>query len=244
MYNLGTPPVLREVSFRADRISHKIASAILPSAGPFPSTTWERAGQGPAVAGPRTTGRSSLQRGFTLIEMIMVLVIMAIMAGLSMPAVESAFTEQAVRKDTHQLALMVKTAMIQSVEQHRPYVIELTASTMALHPEGQAAADPDTDDPTDPTTTPDNNADGDGSNNLAPVDVSLTTQLDPPNQLMIPDPVKADSWIAMPDGTQWVFQPGELCPATRVRLKRGEAYLEMSFSALTGNVENEMSYMP
>lgn len=185
------------------------------------------------------------QRGFTLLEMVMVLVIIAIMAGLSMPAMQSAFTEQAVRKDTHQLALMVKTAMIQSAEQHRPYVIDLTATTMALHPEGEAPADPDvsagTNDDMSPAT--DDN-DAAANNDSAPIDVELTTNLDPPNQLLIPDPQKADAWVAMPDGTEWVFQPGELCPATRVRLKRGEAWLEMSFSALTGNVENETNYLP
>jgi len=176
---------------------------------------------------------------FTLLEMMMVLFIIAIMAGLSMPAIESAFTEQAVRKDTHQLALMVKTAMIQSAEQHRNYVIDLTSTTAALHPQGEAPADPDAPDATDNAST-----DADSSTNAAPVDVELTTNLAPPNKLFIPDPVKADSWIEMPDGTQWVFQPGELCPATRVRLKRGEAWLEMSFAALTGNVENETDYLP
>jgi len=249
--HLGRSPVLREISFRADRVGNVIASAILLSAGPFPSATWERGSKGPAIAGPRTTGQAhlpvSLQSGFTLIEMIMVLVIIAIMAGLSMPAMQSAFTEQAVRKDTHQLALMVKTAMIQSNEQHRPYVIDLTATSMALHPEGQAAADPDDDTTTtnsDAPATTDINQDADGSNNVAPIDVELTTTLDPPNQWQIADPQKTDAWIAVPDGTQWIFQPGELCPATRVRLKRGDAWLEMSFAALTGNVENETNYLP
>ena len=167
----------------------------------------------------------------------MVMVIMAIMAGLAMPAVESVFTEQGIRKDSHQLALMVKTAMIQSAEQHRNYVIDLTSTTMALHPEGAPPADADA-----PTT--DDAPDADSSTNAAPVDVEVTTTLDPPNQLLTPDPAKADSWIAMPDGTEWVFQPGELCPATRVRVKRGEAWLEMSFAALTGNVENEADYLP
>jgi len=167
----------------------------------------------------------------------MVLLIIAIMAGLSMPAMQSAFTEQAIRKDTHQLALMVKTAMIQSSEQHRSYVIDLTATSMALHPEGQTPADADA-----PLTADD--ADADDSTNVAPVDVELTTTLNSPNQLLIPDPDKAGSWVAMPDGTEWVFEPGELCPATRVRLKRGDAWLEMSFAALTGNVENEADYLP
>ena len=63
-------------------------------------------------------------------------------------------------------------------------------------------------------------------------------------KLLTPDPQKTDGWLAMPDGTQWVFQPGELCPATRVRLARGDAWVEMSFNALTGNVENEGANFP
>jgi hypothetical protein len=168
----------------------------------------------------------------------MVLFIIALLFGLSLPAMQSAFTEQAVRRDSHQLALMVKTAMIQSAEQHRPYVIDLTGTTMALHPVGEAAADPDAADS-------DSSAATDGTANAAgPVDVEVTSNLDPPNKFVVPDPQKANAWISMPDNTSWTFQPGELCPATQVRLTRGDAYLEMSFNALTGNVENESTYLP
>jgi prepilin-type N-terminal cleavage/methylation domain-containing protein len=181
--------------------------------------------------------RAHSRHGFTLLEMLMVLLVIAILAGLSMPAMESAFTEQAVRKDTHQLALMVKTAMIQSAEQHRTYIIDLTDTTMALYPQGAAAADPD-------ASSSSTSDDDDASNNSAPVDVEVSSKLDPPNQLLAPDAIKTDAWNPMPPDTQWVFQPGELCPATRVRLKRGDAWLEMSFNALTGNVENEANYFP
>jgi len=174
--------------------------------------------------------------GFTLLEMIMVLVIIGILAGLSLPAMQSAFVEQGVRKDAHQLALMVKTAMIQSADQHRAYVIDLANTTMALHPVGETPADPDA-----PASTDDDDA---AAANSAPAGVEVTSELDAPNKLLTPDPNKTDAWIDMPDGTQWVFQPGELCPATRVRLTRGNAWLEMSFDALTGNVENEATYFP
>ena len=166
----------------------------------------------------------------------MVLFIIALLFGLTMPAIQSAFVEQAVRRDAHQLALMVKTAMIQSAEQHRPYVIDLTAVTMALHPVGKAPADPDTSPSAD-------DADAAPANS-AMVDVAVTSELAPPNQLLAPDPQKPDAWVAMPSGTQWIFQPGELCSAPRVRLARGQAWLEMSFDALTGNVENETDSLP
>jgi len=165
----------------------------------------------------------------------MVLFIIAILAGLSMPAIQSAFVEQAVRRNAHQLALMVKTAMIQSAEQHRAYAIDLTDTTMALHPLGEAPAEPD--------ASSSANDDDDTANNSATQDVEVISDLDPPNKLLTPDPQKTDAWIDMPP-TSWVFQPGELCPATRVRLTRGDAWLEMSFDALTGNVENETNYLP
>ena len=74
-------------------------------------------------------------------------------------------------------------------------------------------------------------------------EVNVANDFDPPNRLLAPDPLKANAWVAMPP-TTWIFQPGELCPAPRVRLARGEAWLEMSFDALTGNVENETNSLP
>jgi type II secretory pathway pseudopilin PulG len=179
--------------------------------------------------------RSAVRRiGFTLLEMCMVLFIIALLFGVTMPAMQSAFTEQHMRKDTHQFALMVKTAMIQSAEQHRAYVIDLTSTSMALHPMGEAAKEADT------SSSDDSDA---AANNPVTEDVEVTSEFDPPNKLLIPDPQKANAWIDMPP-TSWIFQSGELCPATRVRLKRGEAYLEMSFNALTGNVDKEGAYLP
>jgi len=194
---------------------------------------------GPAVAfrgGKRC--RLPGKSGFTLLEMCIVLLIIAMLFGLATPALQSAMTEQKVRADSHQLALMVKTAMIQSGEQHRAYDIDLTATTMALHPAGVAAADADdsSDDSTD--------ADTDASTQTVQPNVSVTSNLDPSNKLLVPDPTKADAWIPMPDGTEWVFQPGDLCPATVVRFGHGDAWIQLTFDALTGNVSNETYSLP
>jgi len=175
------------------------------------------------------------QGGFTLLEMCIVLFIIVLLLGVMVPAVESARVEKAVRDDAQQLSLMVKTAMLQSSEEHRPYVIDLSATSMALHPLGVepvASADPASTNGA-VAATEDSSVDG----------VETTTQLNDPDQLMTPDPVKANVWIAMPP-TSWVFQPDELCPVPRVRLSRGDSWVEMGFNALTGNVEDETAYFP
>jgi prepilin-type N-terminal cleavage/methylation domain-containing protein len=188
--------------------------------------------------------RVSCARGFTLLEMCIVLLIIALLAAATMPAFESAINEHRVREDGHQLALMVRTAMIQSAEQHRPYVIALTANTMSLHPVGEENA-----------PAQDSDAalfkDSGGTNADHPVEdvitenVDVEKQLEDTNKLEAPDPGKANAWIDLPaDGTQWIFQPGELCPATPIRVASGDAYLEMNFEALTGNIESEKSYFP
>jgi hypothetical protein len=143
--------------------------------------------------------------------------------------------------------------MIQTAEQNRPYVIDLSGTTMALHPQGETAAAPSDGDDDSTSGDADTGANATAGPNvdqngvlqkITPVDVTLTTTIDPPNQLQAPDPQKANAWIAMPDNTEWVFQPGELCPATQVRLARGDAWVQLNFNVLTGNVEDETSYIP
>jgi prepilin-type N-terminal cleavage/methylation domain-containing protein len=195
---------------------------------------------GPAGEEGRIFNRARA-RGFTLLEMCIVLLIIALLLGVTLPALHTAFEEQAVRRDSHQLALMVKTAMIQTSEQHRPYVIDLSGSTLALHPLG-ATATATTDTVTDANLFADSGSTVEGGPTMD--DVTASDNLDSLNKLLAPDTSKPDAWIDMPDGTSWVFQPGELCPATRVRLSRGDSWLEMSFNALTGNVEKETTYFP
>jgi len=166
------------------------------------------------------------QGGFTLLEMCIVLFIIALLTGIMIPSIQSAMTEQSVRNDSRQMALMVRTAMLQSSEQHRPYVITLTAKSMELHPFGNAARD-----------------DNASTSDAAPEDVVVSRQLDSANKLVVPNPDKPNVWIAMPE-TSWIFRPGELCPATRIRLQRGTSWLELDFNALTGNVEKESTYFP
>jgi hypothetical protein len=63
------------------------------------------------------------------------------------------------------------------------------------------------------------------------------------NTLQFPDAEKKNKWETLPS-VSWTFNPNGLCPLPRVRLVRGGAYVEMSFNALTGDVEDESLYIP
>lgn len=174
------------------------------------------------------------RRGFTLLEVCIVLFIIAILLGAMMPSIQSAFAENALRADARQLSLLVKTGMLHSNDQGQDYVLDLTAASMDLHPAGVVRKEDD---------APETDKDETSDSSLAADQVLEPYHLDSANKLLIPDPKKASAWMAMP-ATSWLFRPGELCPATRVRLLRGKAWVEVSFNALTGNVENETAYIP
>lgn len=182
-----------------------------------------------AVSDRRSSG------GFTLLELCIVLILIALLIGSFVPSITTALTEQSIRNDSHQLALMVKTGMIQSGEQNRAYALDFTASSMTLHP----AANTEEAKTLFPSLTQKNDDDAPG-----PVAVEMTCQLNNPTKMVVPDPQKKNAWKPMPKTMTILFRPGELCPLQTVRFTRGEAYIEESFNALTGNVENEETYIP
>jgi prepilin-type N-terminal cleavage/methylation domain-containing protein len=175
--------------------------------------------------------------GFTLLELCIVLLIVGILLGAMIPAIHSAFVESGVRADARQLSLLVKTAMLQSADQDRNYVLDLSTGSLDLHPAGITAKDDDAASSSADTEK----AEADESS--VSDDADIACRIDRANRLLVPDPKKEGAWINI-QATSWLFQPGDLCPATRVRLARGSSYLEMSFNALTGNVENETAYFP
>ncbi len=164
----------------------------------------------------------------------MVLFILALLAGAAMPAMDSAFTEQELRTDAHQFSLMVKTAMIKSGEQNRPYVLDLAGKDILLQPVGMEEKAP--------TMTP-SFLPARSDPDAAPTLENVTMDLKLTNGFLLPDAKKKDTWDPV-SSERWTFQPSNLCPLPRVRLARGRAWIEMSFNALTGNVEDEATFIP
>ncbi len=108
--------------------------------------------------------------------------------------------------------------MQQSLHEHRGSTLTLTPSSVTLDSTG-----------TDPAADPD-----------APA--PITHDLLSSNKIFFPDP-QTSKWTSAPEQS-WVFESGQLCPVPRLRLVHGDAWLEMSFNPLTGNVEDETSTVP
>jgi prepilin-type N-terminal cleavage/methylation domain-containing protein len=161
----------------------------------------------------------SAARGFTLLEMCIVLFIIALLASAAMPALSSAFNERALRNDSQAFSVMVKTAMIRSSEEQRPYVISLEGKNLLMEPAPAAIAE----------------------DSAAPTDETQTQTLG--NALKFPDATKKNAWNSLRAVT-WTFEPNGLCPLARVRFERGASHIELGFNALTGDVEDESNYLP
>ena len=47
-----------------------------------------------------------------------------------------------------------------------------------------------------------------------------------------------------PDGQRWIFQPTGICEPISVRVEEGEAWMQITFDALTAGIAEESYYIP
>jgi prepilin-type N-terminal cleavage/methylation domain-containing protein len=78
--------------------------------------------------------RQSRNHGFTLLEMGLVLFIILVLAGITIPFASGLITEERLRGSTRDLQLLARTARRLAVSENRPYQIELAAGGFALEP--------------------------------------------------------------------------------------------------------------
>ena len=81
-------------------------------------------------------GRRRAARGFTLIEICVVLLLIVLLVGVLVPSFESALVEYKLRADSRRLALLVKIAANRAIDENRPFLLTLDSGAVELRPVG------------------------------------------------------------------------------------------------------------
>ena len=159
--------------------------------------------------------RQGFSRAFTLLEIIITMFIVTLLLGLAIAATREVFNNDELRKTEQQIALYAKTARRYAIQENRSYEIILDERFLELRP----------------------------AEKITEFDESLL-------RFEIPKTVKlsvkrwgADDWES-PRELVWTFMPNGLCAPNRIKLQRGEAWMEVTFNPLTANRQDETWHLP
>lgn len=220
---------------------------------------------------PARNSRRTPDQGFTLIELVLVLTIISLMIGASIPSFTGLQNERAAREPVSELLLLAKDARYHARLEKRPYQIILDQDgAFAMRYAGSYEERGEFKERFAQALTKaeekremiQKNKTGDA----LPLPGGIgTTQSE---SIIDSEPWESEpSWLAsyeFPDDVicsvkswgegdftnlngeemrRWVFQPSGLCDPLTVRMERDGAYFQVTFDALTADIAKEESYV-
>jgi len=162
---------------------------------------------------------ASRQRGFTLLEIVLVVLIIGLSMGALIPFFGSGIENEGLRRAAADFEKAARTARGLALGSGYPAELRLDKKQFQLHG-FRAASDAGTEPELVEQTFLIGNATA----------WKVRTWLRP-------------AWRT-PDEERWVFQPSGLVEPLTVRFLRGDAYVEFGFNPLTGETEEEKYYFP
>ncbi len=160
-------------------------------------------------------GRHSLQ-GYTLLEICLVLVIIAVVIGLAIPNITSLMTDERMRGTARGFSELATTARRLSVSEGRAYVIEFDERCCVLRPIEKGARG--------------YSAQEEASEQVFKLPANITWQVERWNS----------GEYRRPKGERWVFGTSGLSEPVRVKFRGGgESWFVVSFSPLTVAMREE-----
>lgn len=167
------------------------------------------------------------RRGFTLIEIVMVLAIAGIIMGGAVALMVSSSDERALRNASGEIELLAKRARTIAILHQTPYALEFREGVVRLLPLAQAGMDQKATFKSRATSKP-----AAGS-----ADESRQTSLDSRLGLFIRH-WNSEEWLATTKNTVhvWRFDPDGLCEPLSVRLTLGKSWSEDTYHPLTATI--------
>ena len=180
---------------------------------------------------------SRLRPGFTLLEIVIVLLIVALVLGGAVGVMTLSSDEYALKKAAREVEGMAKRARATSVLKQTPYALEFTPGMVRLMPLSEALGDELLEE-LDLLRDDDLGEEDAGEQAAVRWELSLDNGMQ--SQLRRWD---SDEWIEISDGERqlWRFDPNGLCEPIGLELWLDDGRIFMEFNPLTGAI-NETIY--
>lgn len=164
--------------------------------------------------------RSDRSLGFSLLEMVIVLFIIMVLAGLAIGLSRDVFGQEELRGTAREISLLAKTARLKALDENISYKISITPNQLSLQPLEELNSE--------------ESVEGSGK----------VIQYKIPEKVILKMKQWGDQEWQKIEEVTWIFKPTGLCAPNSFRLERDGAWVEMSFNPLTANKQDEAWYFP
>lgn len=173
---------------------------------------------------------NNASRGFTLIEIVIVLAIAAIIMGGAVGVMVYSSDERVLRNASGEIELLAKRARTIAILNQTPYALEFREGTVRLLPLAQAGLD---------EKKLKRSIFTDDNSKAASTDQNRQLTLDNGMELRIRR-WNSDDWLSTTKNTVhvWRFDPDGLCEPISVRLILGKSWSEDTYHPLTATIRD------